>query len=283
MAPEGMAPARLFCLLPLILLVSCGASTSDSSVAEPLGEFFEGFLERELTRQELGQVTEEFIAVRVAYGLPRETIREQAKLFSGYAKVLKGEDGRAAALSMRHERITLTYFNPDWHGTVCLKLLTGPDPVRVIDLRSRRLMTERDVVALANLRRFAQSQGAPDHKALSRRQIEELVAALKATVGGNSGNMPQFFGETAAFWAGVQAAWPALNAEQRGLARAYAGRMWRIQMPVDLYAKLWGLAPKAASGRYADDVSARLSEITDINTQLGNLPLVIDAIFGQSR
>jgi hypothetical protein len=115
---------------------------------------------------------------------------------------------------------------------------------------------------------------------LLAKQVESLTAALQAAVGGNSGNMPRFYGEAAAFWAGVQREWPRLNANQKSLVRAYAGRTWRVQMPGEMYGRLWGLEPQAASARYADDVAARVAAITDINMRLGNLPRVMDAIFG---
>jgi hypothetical protein len=83
-------------------------------------------------------------------------------------------------------------------------LFLEPDPVRIADARSRRLMTERDVIALANIRNFAKSSSPPRHKDLSRQQIEDLVALLKENVRDNRGRIPQFFGEAAAFWAGVR-------------------------------------------------------------------------------
>jgi hypothetical protein len=57
--------------------------------------------------------------------------------------------------------------------------------------------------------------------------------------------------------------------------------MWRVQLPVELYDRLWGLDTQAASSRQADDVSARIAALTDINMLLGNLPFVMDAIFGR--
>jgi hypothetical protein len=269
------------CLLPVLLLASCGADASDPVVARHMDEFFEAFVGRDLSRDELRQVTDEFIEFHALNGKDRDGVREAARTFESHAKVLREREDSPAALSMRHVRISINYFNPDLHNTRLLRLLTEPDPVRVVDVRSRRLMTERDVVALANIRHFARSQGAPRHKALTREQIEELVSLLKATVGGNSGNMPQFFGDAATFWAGVQQEWSSLNVEQKQLARAYADRMWRIQMPVEMYGRLWGLEPKAALSRYSDDMSSRMSEITNLNMLFGNLPFVMDAIFGR--
>jgi hypothetical protein len=180
----------------------------------------------------------------------------------------------------RHVLLEVNYLNPDMHDTLELRLLNSPDPVRVVDARSRRLMTERDVVALANIRHFAKSEGAPRHRPLTHRQIEELVSVLRATVGGNSGNMPRFFGEAAAFWAGVQQEWPKLNAEQRSLARAYAGRTWRVSMPVEMYASLWGLDRAAAMNRWTSDVSTRIRGRADSFGGMDSLNAAIDAMFG---
>ena len=268
-------------LVAVLWLVACRGQAVDAPVARHIEPFFAAFLGRELNRDELQQVTNEFIEYHTLHGRDRPAILEAASRFGQYAKTLRDGKTSPAALSLRHARIAANFFDPDVQNTLFLRLLTAPDPVRVIDMQSRRLMTERDVVALANIRHFARSNGAPRHEELSRQQVEAMTALLRATVGGNSGNMPQFFGEAAAFWAGVQQEWPGLNAEQRQLARAYADRMWRIQMPVELYGRLWGLDPQAASSRHADDVSARIAAITDLNMLFGNLPLVMDAIFGR--
>lgn len=268
-------------LASLLWLVACQGRAVDTAVARHLDPFFEAFVGRELSQDELQQVTDEFVEYHTLHGRDRPAMLEVAGRFGRFAKTLQDDQGGPAALSLRHTRIAANFFDPDIQNTLFLRLLVTPDPVRVIDMQSRRLMTERDVIALANIRHFARSDGAPRHKELSRQQIDDLVALLRATVGGNSGNMPQFFGEAAAFWAGVQQEWPKLNAEQRQLARAYADRMWRIQIPVELYGRLWGLDPQAASSRYADDVSARIAAITNLNMLHGNLPFAMDAIFGR--
>ena len=268
-------------LTSLLWLAACQGRAVDAAVERHLDPFFEAFLGRELSRDELHQVTNEFVEYHALHGRDRPAVLEAAARFGKFANALRDGETGPAALTLRHARITANFFDPDVQNTLFLRLLIAPDPVRVVDVRSRRLMTERDVIALANIRHFARSEGAPRHEALSRQQIEEMIALLRATVGGNSGNMPQFFGEAAAFWAGVQQEWPDLDAEQRQLVRAYADRMWRIQIPVELYGRLWGLDPQAASSRHADDVSARIAAITDLNMLFGNLPFVMDAIFGR--
>jgi hypothetical protein len=268
-------------LTSLLWLVACQGRAVDAPVERHLEPFFEAFLGRELRRDELQQVTHEFVEYHGLHGRDRPAVLEAAARFGKFANTLRDGESGPAALSLRHTRIAANFFDPDVQNTLFLRLLTAPDPVRVVDVQSRRLMTERDVIALANIRHFARSKGAPRHEELSRQQIEQMIALLRATVGGNSGNMPQFFGEAAAFWAGVQQEWPDLDAEQRQLVRAYADRMWRIQIPAELYGRLWGLDPQAASSRHADDVSARIAAITDLNMLLGNLPFVMDAIFGR--
>jgi hypothetical protein len=212
-------------------------------------------------------------------GRDREAIRDFAKLFDESTRILEEHDDDAVELTLRHQLLEANYFVLK-EGSPELRLFLEPDPVRIADTRSRRLMTKRDVIALANIRNFGKSSGPPRHKDLTRQQIDDLVALLKEHVGGNRGRMPRFFGEAAAFWAGVREQWPRLSAQERELARAYALKTWRIQLQPQMYAKLWGLTPRAASSRYADDVGERISAITQLNIALGNLPARMDAIFG---
>ena len=260
---------RTFTILASLLwLVACQGQAVDAPVARHLDLFFEAFAGRELNRDELQQVTHEFVEYHTLHGRDPPAILEAAGQFGKFANTLRDGDTGPAALSLRHTRIAANFFDPDVQNTLFLRLLTAPDPVRVVDVQSRRLMTQRDVIALANIRQFARSTGAPRHQELSRQQIETMIALLRATVGGNSGNMPQFFGEATAFWAGVKQEWPDLSAEQRQLVRAYADRMWRIQIPVELYGRLWGLDPQTASSRHADDVGARIAAITPVVLEL---------------
>jgi hypothetical protein len=276
----GWKPILASFMLASGLLVWSGTAAADPVVARQLAEFYPVFLGRELSREELRRLTDEFVETHAATGKSPDAIREKARSFAARRHTLRRDPNGPAAYTMRHVIIGLNYFDPALQKTLHLRLLTEPDPVRVVDGRSRRLMTERDVIALANIHRFAKSDGPPRHRDLSRQQIEELVSTLKSAVGAKGAMMPRFFGEAAAFWAGVQKAWPQLDAEQKRLARAYAAKMWRIQIPPRLYGILWGLEPRAATSRYADDVGERISGITDINMRLGNLPRVMDAIFG---
>lgn len=268
-------------MLGLLGLAACAESRadvdSDPLVARRMTSFYEVYTGRKLSAAEARQVEKEFVIGHARGGMDLPAIRNVARAFGDTLILLREENGYAAALSARHQILELNYFRPDMQGTLELKLMTEPDPVRVADPRARRLMTERDVVALANLYRFANSSDDPRHGALPRAGVEELVAALKRSVAENGGAIPQFFGEAAAFWAGVRQQWPYFSPEQRKMVRGYALNTWRVSMPVEMYVSLWGLDRRAASGRWTNDVSARIRGRPDA-LSLQHLHAVMDSV-----
>jgi hypothetical protein len=264
----------------MLFTSTCRADTADPEVARHMGAFFSAFTGRDLTSDELHALTLGFVDGHGKKGRDRDAIRQIARQFDESTRTLREHKDDAIAFSLRDRLLQANYYSLE-KSSMELRLFLEPDPVRVSDAKVRRLMTEQDVIALANIRYFAKSSGPPQHKNLSRQQIEDLVALLNAEVGGNRGLMPQFFGEASAFWAGVREHWPKLSETERDLARAYASKTRRIQLLPQMYGRLWGLSPSAATSRYADDVGARISAITQINIGLGNLPAQMDAIFGR--
>jgi hypothetical protein len=243
-------------------MAACGetwaALDSDPLVARRMTAFYEVYTGRTLSAAEARQVEKEFVTGHSRGGTGVRAIRDVAGKFGEALILLREEAGHAAALSTRHEILERNYFRPDMQGTLELKLMTEPDPVRITDPRAGRLMTERDIVALANLYQFVNAAGDPQHRELPRARIDELSAALKRSVAGNGGTIPQFFGEAAAFWAGVRQQWPYFSSQQRNMVRSYAANTWRVSMPVEMYVNLWGLDRQAASRRWTNDVSARI-------------------------
>lgn len=248
--------------LALLAVVACAETRAqlvgDPLVAHRMTAFYEVYTGRKLTAAEARQVEKEFVTGHARGGMDLRAIRDVARQFGDSLILLREEDGRAAALSVRHQILERNYFRSDMQGTLELKLMTEPDPVRIADPRARRLMTERDVVALANLYHFAKSADRPQHRELSRARVDTLAAKLKRSVAANGGAVPQFFGDAAVFWAGVRQQWPYFSSQQRNLVRAYAVNTWRVSMPVDMYVSLWGLDRPAAMSRWSSDVSARI-------------------------
>jgi hypothetical protein len=263
-----------FALLSLLCAITCvscsgAAAQSDRIVANQQKAFYEAWLRRDLRGEELRSITDEFIAFYTKKGKNRAGIHEATKPFADYTKFLREKDGTPGALTWRHGLLAVNYFDPDMQNTTELRLLTEPDPVRVVDPGYKRLMTEKDVVALVNIYHFAKSDGLPRHKELARQDLDRLVVELDRAYGNHqtATALPQFYGEAAAFWAGVQQQWSQLNDEEKRKARAYSDKTYKAIMPITLYAKLLGLDNNAAASRYLDDVSAVSVYIYEVSVQ----------------
>jgi hypothetical protein len=120
------------------------------------------------------------------------------------------------------------------------------DPVRVVDEKSRRAMTERDVVAVANIHHFSVTQSKPHHHELSRRQIEDLTSSLKQGFA-ETGHMPRFYGEAAEYWFDLQRNWSQLSAQQQRRTREYAASMLRLDPSSQQSALASGTTSQAAN------------------------------------
>jgi hypothetical protein len=257
-----ISPARhgcfvVSCLLLILVSISCvdGAAQSDQVAERNLKAFYEAFLGRQMSRGELREVTGEFIRIHTARGENSASMQKIAQLFGSYAKILREQKGSPLEIHVRHALINASYFEPLTQNTTSLRLLTEPDPVRVVDPGTQRLMTESEVVALANLIYFSTSQGDPRHRELSRRDVDRLVAVLDRMVGNyrDADRMPAFFVEAGVLWAGIRQHWPQLNAGERRQARTYAGKGFMAPMDTEMYAKLLALTPSAAFSHWTED------------------------------
>jgi hypothetical protein len=250
--------AGLLLLVAMIFAsVDCAAG-SNSVVSHHLGVFFEAFLGRKLSDSESREITAEQIRYHAAKGMGSAAIDAAARQFGSMAKVLREQKGRPADFALRHAYIQLNYFDPVvQENPTTFRLLTEPDPVRVVAPRSKRLMTERDVVAMDNLHRFLNSQDEPRHRELSRQEIDALVIRLDRAVGRHPQSrwMPKFHTEAAALWAGIQREWRNLSAEQKPQVRTYVAKGAIAAMDYRLYGRLLDLDDIAATARRSEDMS----------------------------
>jgi hypothetical protein len=244
-------------LLSALIFISCadGMAQSDQVVARGVKTFFEAWLKRELRGDELRQVTDEFIAYHTRKGKDRAGIDEAAKLLQGYAKTLREHDGCPGGITFRHNMIEANYFDPDMQNTTELRLLLEPDPVRVVNQRRKQLITERDVVALANICAFtANSDGEPRSQKVDRKKIDAMTIELERAF--EDDFMDMYLREPAELWAGIQREWPNLSTEQKRKVRAYAAKGYLAPMGMDeykLYARLLDLDDGAALDRARND------------------------------
>jgi hypothetical protein len=241
-------------LLFVMTFVSCidGEAQSDPVVARHMGAFYEAFLGRKLSGSELREIVDAFIKGQSNSGKSRAAIHRVAKSFDPCTKILRENKDGPAALSTRHLTIELNYFGGV--NATELRYMTEPDSIRVVDPKSRRLITERDLVGLFNLRNFAKSNGDPVHTELSGRELDRLALELDRLYGRHpkAQMMPRYFGEMAAFWAGVRQNWSRLNNREKSLVRAYAGKPSQIRMPAEMYGKMLGLNPATLNRRRGD-------------------------------
>jgi hypothetical protein len=120
------------------------------------------------------------------------------------------------------------------------------DPVRVVDEQSRRVMTERDVIALANIYHFAVTRSKPHHHELSRQQIEDLTSSLQQGFAEADG-MPRFYGEAAEYWVDLQRDWSELSTQQQRRTREHAASMLRLGSSSQQSARASGTTSEAAN------------------------------------
>jgi hypothetical protein len=245
-------------LLSTLIFISCvdGVAQSDQVVARAQKAFFEAWLKREMRGDELRKVTDEFIVFYAKRGKDRAGIHEAAKVFQGYAKTLREHVDCPQGITFRHRLLEANYFDPDMQNTTELRLLLEPDPVLVVG-PGGALMTERDLVALANLCSFtANSNEEPRSQEVSRKKIDAMTIELERHFRDADEMDIWYFDEMAALWAGIQREWPSLSAEQKRKVRAYAAHRHLASMDeYKLYARLFDL----------DDSEAQMRAVKDLN------------------
>lgn len=244
--PACCGSFALACLLQVAAFVSCKSATgaSDPVVERVQKALFEAWLRRELRGDELRKLTDEFIAYHSKLGKDRAGIHEATKPFLEYAKILRERNGTPMAFSLRHSLLEANYFSPLLQNSTIVRLLNEPDPVRVVDAGGKHLMTESEVVALAELAHFSNSNGEPQHREFSRQSINNLAVELNRlfTNHAQGGQMPRFYWETAALWAGIRREWPNLNADQKRQVRVYAAKCGMVPLnDYKIYSQLLGI------------------------------------------
>ncbi|MEZ5935414.1 MAG: hypothetical protein R3F54_26560 [Alphaproteobacteria bacterium] len=255
-------------LLSFVIAADAESQTlSRAAVRAQLDSFFDVFLDRRLSAEELDQVTKGYIGLFGSQSCADKCARVLASHMSN-ADVMRTKRGEPEALMLRHAFVVSAYFDPMLRGTLGSRLLAEPDPVRVVDPDAKRLMTEKDVVALVNLLLFLQSDDAPSNRDVPPDRLGQAVELLDSKVGSRSGarQMPWFFGAAAAFWAGLRREWPDLNAEERQAARDYVQqvtqRLSASPMSVHLYGRLLGVSNGEARQLHElDEMQAQLADI----------------------
>lgn len=223
-------------------LEAYGQTKSTKVVRSELAKFYEVYLSRKLSQQELDQVTKQFIEHFGASTCKAKCV-QALDSHNANMTIFKNKRGQPEELVIRHAYISQNYFSPKMRGTLIQRLLAEPDPIRVVNPVTQRLMTEKDVIALANLELFRQSNGAPKHQSFSQKEIDEAVSVLEPLVGSQpkAKKMPIMFVTAAELWAGIQRNWSSLSASEQQSVRDYIQYKSDKPIPVHLYSRLSGL------------------------------------------
>lgn len=234
-----------------------GQTRSVEAIRADIADFYKVYLDRELSQNELNQVTNE--AFEAYGGSCNAQCVEALDSHKTNVRLFQTKRGQPEDLRMRHHYISASYFSDKTRGSLRQRLLAEPDPIRVVDPDAKRLMTEKDVIALANLGIFLQSNGSPKHQSFSPEEIDEAVVMLNRLVGSHADaqRMPILFIAAAEFWAGIQRDWPSLSATERQSVRDYIQYQSDKPMPVHLYSQLLGLTKDGArKTRYNDQLDS---------------------------
>lgn len=240
------------------------AQVPESEVRAKLGSLFQTFLGRPLTDSEHDTVTEEFIGLFGKEGCGDLCAKALAWNMELIASV-EANPNTPTALRIRHVFVQATYFSKKQFGSKIQRLFAEPDPIRVVNREDGRLMTERDIVALANLSVLAETGEFPDSE-WSPGQISKIASHLNALVGtvpdSRHMHMPPLWAMAAPFWAGVKKLWPDFDAKERQTVRSIVAKPIDVIPSASLLAATLELSQKEANEvRSAYTLAASIARI----------------------
>jgi len=242
-------------------------------VAPEVKVFYRAWMRRELRPDELQAVTREYIGALTRQGMTPAKIEEDAKTrLAEETKLLRERDGAPVAITFRRHVLEAYYFDPvlKEKNPTELRLISETDPPRILDRKHKHLMTQGDVVALANLIVFTGSQGDPHRTAFSRQQIDQLAAGVERSFRTGPGDdfffMPRYYFEASALWAGILREWRTLAPWEKSQVRNYSAQGIMAPMDERIYAKLLDLSPGDGFLHKTDDMQSAISVLNARNS-----------------
>lgn len=228
---------------------------SDPSVQTRFRAFTEAVLRRPLTSAEWKELLAEELSEKNDYN-------EQVLSALEYVtKTLRDDDATAAAFHVRHIVTTATYFDRKSRNSPMGQKFFAIDPVAVIDMKHKRILTVADVRGVIAIREFMNSNLEPrDVGTASAEDVDDESDKLQEIVD-NNGMLTDLGCEAAAFWAGVTQNWDSLSAADKKITRAYAKKslMGFGTLPDKLQITLIGLSPDELKARKATANRARMA------------------------
>lgn len=223
------------------------ACAQTGSVREELAAFFNTYVGRPLSSSELDRVTAEFQA---SFGDAESCTRDCRNVLanmSAHRATLARSPGSPQELLIRHAYVSMTWFDPRDDRTLLREMLTQSDPVVVFDPRTLRLMTRRDLDAIASLDLLAKTGKLPQPQKPSSEDIAKAIDMLNRAFGPQgTAPLPVNVALAAELWAGLRQHWPALSAEERHRVRDHIRGGLHGALPAALYRRLLGVSSPEA-------------------------------------
>ena len=254
-------------LISSLAVVALGCTSREVGAVT---SFYSAFARRSLTDAETQALSQELLddKARLSADDFEQTL---AALEEGAAR-LRADDASDKALFFRHAVIERLSFDDTVARTATsYRLVMEPDPVMVADPRVSRVMTRRDVIAFVNIANFSVTSTEPHHRDLTDEQVQLVADELNRSFGAQpvaEEPMPQFYSESAAFWAGARREWSVLSDHEKELTRLYPSYTFQTEMTVDLFAKVWGLTHEEAELRSLDDTIAMTWAVTVLSGEI---------------
>lgn len=228
------------------------AAAQSLSVREELADFFRAYLGRALSAGERDAVVTEYQAFFGDDGRCNEACRDALARLRDSRLIFAQFPGSPQDPLLRHAYISNAVFDPRNQGGLILDLLTEPDPVAVVDPVKRRIMTHKDVAALAHLQTLAKTKSPPPPRKIAPGALEEAARQLAGIFGAQAGRpLPFIFTIAAELQAGVAQNWRTLSESERAEIFAYLEKGSQDPMSPALYAKLLDI-PLASAREFAD-------------------------------
>lgn len=228
-------------------LWACADSAPGDSAQARLSALFPDLIGRPLTAQESAAVFKEFTALRAEDGCAEACLELLAANEALVAR-LRAARNKPLELLIRDRFVELTYFNDRQRGGVIQTLIAGANPIAVVDTKSRLLMTRSDVIALANLVRFAQTPGPPKDRPLAGEDYDRVIGALNAAVGPSpsrlNSHMPKLWAEASAVWLGIKRNGSRFTADERKAFSRHVLDPLHAPLPPALIGKIYETSPE---------------------------------------
>jgi len=249
---QALTAAMLCCVLLMPAAARDADFMSRNDVGNELAKVIAPLAGRELTREEVVAVAEEFIPLLGDSECTARCVEMVRYNLERIAPVIE-RPGTPVDLRTRHDYISQLYFSSTQGGSLIQRLSAEADPVMVVENAPQRLMTKLDVIASMNLFHFARESGAPNARSFSQNDIRAAADTLNRVYGSARYVMPRHLPLAAEYWRGLELAWANLDDAQRARVRTYFAS--RVQKPLttDLYATLLGLSAEQASGFYMQE------------------------------